>query len=349
MPLTVLNIAFPFAPVGDNAVGGAEQILSDLDGALTAAGHTSLVVACEGSQPSGKLFSFPAVDHQCVDMVQGAVERALAEYRVDLIHMHGFDFYKYTLPPEIPTLVTLHLPPCWYPQTIWSSFQDRVQFQCVSEAQRQSYLPALNDAPVVENGVALPPFRQGTHRGNFALVLGRVCPEKNAHAALEAGTLSGTSVFIGGHVFPYPEHRQYFHEEIEPLLNGSAAGIQHRFLGLLTPVRRQEILAQAKCLLHPTLAPETSSLVAMEAMAAGTPVIAYRSGALPEIVEDGVTGFLVNSVEEMAAAIRKVDAIDPEACRATAERRFSKERMVQDYFRLYRSLLGKRRANVAYA
>ena len=338
-------------------MGGAEQILSDLDRALAAAGHTSLVVGCEGSQAAGRLFSFRASDREsiddigrrrCVCQVQRAIDRALTEYRVDLIHMHGFDFHEYTLPEGVPILVTLHLPPSWYPPAIWQTFQDRVQFQCVSEAQ-QHFLPVLSAVPVIENGVVLPPPRNATAPRNFALVLGRVCPEKNAHAALEAGTLAGTRVFIGGHVFPYSEHQRYFHEHIEPLLECGAAGIRHRFLGSLGPVRKQELLAQAKCLLHPTLAPETSSLVAMEAMAAGTPVIAYRSGALPEVVEDGVTGFLVNSVEEMAEAIRNVHVISPEACRAKAEQRFSRERMVQDYFRLYRSLLTRQRAKFAYA
>lgn len=357
MPLTVLSIAFPFAPVGENGVGGAEQILSDLDRALVAEGHTSLIIACEGSQTEGKLFSFPiprgevpdnADRRQWVCQVQDTIEYALSEYRVDLIHMHGFDFHQYALPQGIPTLATLHLPLSWYPPSIWHNLQHRVQFQCVSETQRRS-LPALSHVPVIENGVALPSFCGETPKRDFALVLGRVCPEKNAHAALEAGALAGTSVFIGGHVFPYAEHQRYFNEQVEPLLNCGAAGIQHRFLGPLAANRRWELLAQARCLLHPTLAPETSSLVAMEAMAAGTPVIAYPSGALPEIVEDGITGFLVESVEEMAVAIGKAHAISPEDCRAVARRRFLKERMVQDYFRLYRSLLKEHCAKLAYA
>jgi glycosyltransferase involved in cell wall biosynthesis len=103
------------------------------------------------------------------------------------------------------------------------------------------------------------------------------------------------------------------------------------------------------CLLHPTLAPETSSLVAMEALAAGTPVIAYRSGALPEIVDDGVTGFLVNSVQEMAAAIGKVRTISDRACRRAVERRFLKERMVGQYFALYEELLRGRRMEKMHA
>jgi glycosyltransferase involved in cell wall biosynthesis len=134
-------------------------------------------------------------------------------------------------------------------------------------------------------------------------------------------------------VFPYAAHQQYFREKVQPLLG------RHEFLGPLLPERKRKLLAQAKCLLHPTVAPETSSLVAMEAMAAGTPVIAFRSGALTEIVDHGVTGFLVDSKEEMADAIRRVDQISPRICWEEANRRFSKQRMAQQYFRLYKHLI----------
>ena len=358
MPLTILSIAFPLAPVGVHAVGGAEQILTDLDQALVGAGHTSLVVACDGSQPAGKLFSIPLPKREVLDEAsqswcrkrfQAAIDIALSSYRVDLIHMHGLDFYEYKLPAEIPVLVTLHMPVTWYPPEIWKRYSSQVQFCCVSEAQRRSCPPEAHGLAVVENGVTLPPFRRSWQREDIALVMGRICPEKNAHAALEAGTLARTRVLLCGQVFPYQEHRQYFREKIAPLVQHSAAGVIHEFLGALSPHRRQELLTQAKCLLHPTVAPETSSIVAMEAMAAGTPVIAYRSGALPEIVEEGVTGFLVDSVEEMAEAIRSVHAISPEACRAAAEQRFSKKRMVQDYFDLYQVLLGGQQMEKLYA
>jgi glycosyltransferase involved in cell wall biosynthesis len=358
MPLTVLSIAFPFAPVGPGAVGGAEQILSDLDQALVAAGHTSLVAACNGSQPAGRLFSIPLPAREVLDeadrgwcrkQFQVAIDHALSSHRVDLIHMHGLDFYEYALPGDVPVLVTLHLPIAWYPAQIWKKYKGRVRFCCVSESQRRSCPPELRGAAVVENGVVLPPFCQTEQRGDFAVAMGRICPEKNFHAALEAGTLADTRVLLLGQVFPYPEHRRYFHEKIEPLLQSSEAFVKHEFLGLLSIPRRQNLLAQAKCFLHPTLAPETSSLVAMEALAAGTPVIAYRSGALPEIVEDGKTGFLVDGVEEMAQAIRNVHTISSEACRNAAEQRFSRERMVQDYFRLFESLLEKQPREKLYA
>jgi len=353
MPLTVLSIAYPFAPTGPCAVGGAEQILSELDHALVSAGHISLVVACEGSQAAGTLYSAPMPRELLNDAdrlwsrnrFQAAIDRALSSQHVDLIHMHGLNFHEYKLPSNVPVLVTLHLPIAWYLQDVWTKYGPNVQFQCVSETQRRTCPPELRNPALVTNGVAQSETIAKT--GDFAIALGRICPEKNQHAALKAGTLANTRVLLGGSVFPYPDHEQYFREKVEPLLGSESPG--HAFLGPLLPERKQRLLAQAKCLLHPTLAPETSSLVAMEALAAGTPVIAYHSGALPEIVEDGVTGFLVDSVDEMAAAIRKAHTIDPEVCRSTARRRFSRERMVRHYFDLYRQLTRTTRPEKLYA
>jgi len=350
--LTVLSVAFPFAPVGPCGVGGAERILAELDAALVAEGQRSFVVACAGSLVAGELFAAPMPERALISesdrrwhrwRFQAALDRVLSKHRVDLIHIHGMDFDQHVLPPDIPVLVTLHVPVEWYRPDVWEAFAGRFQFQCVSESLRQSCAKVLGNVPVIENGVSLPKIRLDREREEFALALGRICPEKNVHEALEAGTLAGTPVLVGGHVFPYREHGEYFHEKVEPRLNHE--GVAHRFLGPIEAERRQRLLARAKCLLQPTLAPETSSLVAMEALAVGTPVIAYPSGALREIVEDGVTGFLVNSVEEMADAIRRVHEIRPEDCRAAAEKRFSRERMVREYFDLYAALV--RREQVA--
>jgi glycosyltransferase involved in cell wall biosynthesis len=344
---TVLNIAYPFAPVGPNLVGGAEQILWDLDQALVIAGDRSLVVACEGSQPAGRLFAVPLPHREtldqadlegCREQFHTAVTEALTREAVDIIHVHSMDLYEYEFPLDIPLLITLHLPIAWYSQKGIGRYRDRAQFAYVSQSQRRAGLPIFGDAEVIENGVDIRPFEMGK-KSDYALVMGRICPEKNAHSALEAGTKADVRVIIGGQVYPYRTHQRYFEEKIEPQLQKSDRSSKHQFAGPLTPEQRQRMLAEAKCLLHPTLAPETSSLVAMEALAAGTPVIAYRSGALPEIVEDGVTGFLVNCVDEMAEAIGKVDTISPEACHAAAVRRFSKQRMVERYFDLYRKIL----------
>ena len=347
MGLTVLNVAFPFAPVGPCGVGGAERVLAELDGALVAKGHRSLVVACAGSLVAGELFAAPMPERALISesdrnwhrwRFQAAIDRALSKHKVDLIHMHGMDFDQHVLPPDIPVLVTLHVPCEWHRSEILEAHTGRVHFQAVSDFQRRTCPKVLANVPVIENGVELPPIRFDRERDEFALALGRICPEKNIHEALEAGTKAGMPVLIGGQVFPYRDHSDYFEDKVQPLLNREP--VMHRFLGVLELERRQRLLARAKCLLHPTLAPETSSLVAMEALAVGTPVIAYRSGALPEIIEDGVTGFLVDNVDQMAQAIGRVHQIRPEDCRAAAEKRFSRDRMTREYLDLYAAMAG---------
>jgi glycosyltransferase involved in cell wall biosynthesis len=321
-----------------------------LDSALVVEGQRSLVVACAGSLIAGELFSAPMPERALISesdrrwhrwRFQAAIDRALSKHRVDLIHMHGVDFDQHVLPPDIPVLVTLHVPIGWYRPEAWASFADRVQFQCVSAAQRRTGPELLKTVPVIENGVPLPKIRLDREREDFALALGRISPEKNVHEALEAGTRAGVRVLVGGHVFPHRGHGEYFSEQVQPLFN--RRDVAHRFLGPIEAERRQRLLARAKCLLQPSRAPETTSLTAMEALSVGTPVIAYRSGALAEIIEDGVTGFFVDSVEEMADAIQRVDQIRPEDCRAAAERRFSRDRMVHDYFNLYAAMVRRER------
>lgn len=341
MRLTVLSIAYPFAAVEPDSVGGAEQILSLLDHALVSAEHRSIVVARQGSQIKGDLFETAVpdgiIDEHAKTWVykrhQENIDRALRTHKVDLIHLHGIDFHQYRLPSDVPALATLHLPPSWYPNEIWNRQTNFVQLQCVSRSQRKDCPPEAGNLPVVENGI--PHYPESSHsKRRFVLSLGRICPEKNLHVALDAGKLAGVPVVLGGQVFPYPEHLQYFEEKIRPRLDA-----QRRFLGPLHRERKLRFLRSAKCLLLPTLAPETSSLVAMEALAAGTPVIGFPSGAIPEIIEHGVTGYLVKNAQEMAAAIPLAEKIDPEICRQTAIRRFSQQRMVDQYLSLYRDIL----------
>jgi glycosyltransferase involved in cell wall biosynthesis len=150
-------------------------------------------------------------------------------------------------------------------------------------------------------------------------------------------------VLLGGQVFPYEAHEAYWRERVAPLL---ARG-PHRFLGPLGFARKRRLLNAARCLVSASTAPETSSLVAMEAMACGTPVVALASGALADIVEEGVTGFLVRDVTQMATAMRETDRLCPEAIRRTAQRRFSAEAMLARYVALYGRLAGRDRSHAA--
>ncbi len=341
--LTVLSIAFPFAAVGPASVGGAEQILAILEAGLVAQGLRSVVVAQAGSQVAGTLLATPgasgilteAARTQVEAAHQANIDRALESFPVHLVHMHGIDFHRYRLPSHLPVLVTLHLPPSWYPESIWS-LPPHIQLQCVSESQRKACPEAVRDRlRVVANGVSLPPVTP-TRKRSFALLLSRICPEKNLHIALDAARLARVPVLLAGQVFPYPDHLRYFEEQIRPRL-----GPHSRYIGPVGGPAKQRLLASARCLLLPTLAPETSSLVAIEALAAGTPVVAFPSGAIPEILEDGRTGFLVHDAPTMAAALARVSTLDPEACRAAARERFSAARMLHEYLALYASLTNR--------
>jgi glycosyltransferase involved in cell wall biosynthesis len=138
---------------------------------------------------------------------------------------------------------------------------------------------------------------------------------------------------LAGQVFAYEAHQQYFETMIRPRLAG-----MHRFIGPVGQLRKNDLLAGARCVLVPSLVDETSSLVAMEALACGTPVVAFRRGALVEIVEDGCTGFLVDSPAQMAQAILAAGQLSSNLCRERAERNFSAARMIREYFSLYESL-----------
>jgi len=341
MPLTVLSVSYPLARVSPGTAGGAEQVLGTIDRALVRDGHRSLVLAPEGSRCCGFLIPAQIPSGVLDDAAKGEarklfkqlLERTLGRFSVDVVHMHGLDFSEYLPDGDIPVVVSLHLPLAWYARDALQSKRPNTTLVSVSNFQARTAPAQAQINCVISNGVELDEFRPAQRAGNYVLAMGRICPEKGFQFAIDAAEKAGVKFILAGTVFEYAEHRKYFDCAIAPRLKERV-----RFIGPVGGERKPDLLGGAKCLLIPSLVKETSSLAAMEAMAAGTPVIAWRSGALPEIVEDGRTGFLVSSVDEMADAIARVESIDREECRREAEERFDANNTVSQYLTLYREL-----------
>lgn len=366
-------------------------MLSALDRGIVRAGHHSLVIAPEGSSVAGTLLPLSprgGVLDETARRSARAEQRArlveaLANWPVDLVHMHGIDFLESLPPPGVPVLATLHLPPSWYPPEVFRLTRPATYLNCVSATQEASCPAWARLVPYIANGVALGGGEEGEAGGagvagmaelagfgravgmlgtagtlgmlgmpagtagtagtaaglpvrprEFALSLGRICPEKGFHHALDAARLADVALLLAGQVYRYPEHERYFEAEIAPRLDR-----RRRFIGPLGRQGKRRLLSSARAVLIPSVAPETSSLVAMEALGCGTPVIAFRAGALVELIEPGRTGFLVDDAREMAEALLLVGSLDRRECRAVARERFGEERMVAEYLRLYEELV----------
>ncbi len=297
--MTILSVAYPLFPVGSDSGGGAEQILSLLERAITEAGHRSIVIAADGSRVTGSLIGTPVATGEITDdrrmQAQHAhlqrINRVLAEYEVDLIHFHGLDFDRYIPDTHVPMLATLHLPLDWFAKSIFSN--PKLTLNCVSRAQA-----ANSGFPVIGNGVDTARYHPSQRKGEYLLWLGRICPEKGVHLALRAAHKLEMPLIVAGPVHPFKWHEDYFANEVEPLLDS-----KRRYIGSVAGAAKAKLLAEARCVLVTSLAAETSSLVAMEAISSGTPVAALGSGALPEVVDHGVTGVIASCADELGDAV----------------------------------------------
>jgi glycosyltransferase involved in cell wall biosynthesis len=339
--MTILSVAYPLLSVSEDSAGGSEQILHLVERELVDTGHLSVVIAAEGSSIRGHLLETPGFSGEITDEVRRSAQQshreaiaiALQRYPIDLIHFHGLDFHEYIPEVGVPMLATLHLPLSWYPEDLLERAQ--IELNLVSHSQANSHRAAAG-WPVICNGVDISRYRERNGSGEFLLVLARVCPEKGIDVALRVAHRLDLPLVVAGPVHPFETHQQYFREQVEPLLDE-----RRRYVGAVGIDSKVELLSRAKCLLIPSLVAETSSLAAMEAISSGTPVISFKSGALPEVIDYGTTGFLAASEDQMADAVGRIKEISSETCRSIAEVRFDARRMAREYLALYDRLRTK--------
>jgi len=201
-------------------------------------------------------------------------------------------------------------------------------FVSISDSDR---VAELDYAATVYHGIDLSalPFSPGG--GEDLVILGRIHPDKGTAEAIEIARRAGRRLLIAGIV----QDREYFEQRVQPQINDDSVC----YLGSVGPERRATLLGSAHALLHPISFDEPFGLSVVESMACGTPVVAYKRGSMPEVIDEGVTGFVVDGPAQAVSAVGKVAELDRATCRAVAERRFSSERMVQDYLAVYEQVL----------
>ena len=343
----ILYIAYPLLTVSQESAGGAEQMLWTLEREMARCGVRSTVAASSGSRVSGELFStgpactkpddFDRRNREHQERTLDFARQSAREGRpFDLVHDMSGSFWPRAAEIETPVLATLHLPRTFYAPQLFENIPPNVGFNCVSESQARSFSDLKQVIGVVPNGIALDRFQPGEGPRTGLLWLGRICEEKAPHLALEIAARAGEAITLAGQVYPFSYHQQYFEREVAPRLSAmpNATWIESPSYAL-----KRKLLHQARAVLITSQADETSSLVAMEAAASGTPVVALRRGALAEIIQHDVTGFLVESAEDAVLALRTIGHIALTNCVRHARQNFSSSKMAERYAALYSRLL----------
>jgi glycosyltransferase involved in cell wall biosynthesis len=343
----ILYVPYPLSTVTEESCGGAEQVLFLVEQVMHQRGYKTTVAACSGSRITGELIdtggvalTFDQLEERDLEQNWRTLEairrRDGTHHEFDLIHDHGGRFWANATKFETPLLVTLHLPRDFYPHGFFDHVPPNVYFNCVSQSQLNSFLDLPRIVGYIRNGIDIDRFPLCDTKQDYLVWLGRVCEEKGLHIAAEVAERAGLPLIIMGPGYLFPSHREYFDEQVQPYLERNP---NFSYIDSPSVAKKAAILSKARALLVPSLVEETSSLVSMEAMACGTPVIAFRRGALPEVVIDRRTGFIVETINEMTEAIEAVSAISARHCREHVVKHHQRSRMGQDYEQIYEAIL----------
>jgi glycosyltransferase involved in cell wall biosynthesis len=325
--------------------GGTERVVAYLTDALVELGHEVTLFASGDSATKATLSPVwpralrldPEVRDHFAPMFMQLETVARRAHEFDVIHSH-LDYFGYPLLRRLgtPSVTTLHgrldlheLP------ALYRLYGD-IPVVSISDSQRVP-LPEANFVATVLHGLPQNLLSLGEGRGGYFAFLGRVSPEKAPDAAIRIAARAGIPLKIAAKVDRVD--REYFKTTVEPLLGQADV----EFIGEIREDQKQEFLGNAAGLLFPIAWREPFGLVMIEAMACGTPVIAFENGSVPEVLEDAVTGFIVHSEDQAVEAVQRIGALDRARIRGEFERRFTAQRMAQNYLKLYERLVQARR------
>jgi glycosyltransferase involved in cell wall biosynthesis len=332
----------PWIPVPPDGYGGIEWVASLLVEQLVEHGHDVTLFASGGSRTKAELISvfdvaptgrmhenIPDAFH-AARAVREIVARADTDRAFDVVHDHSACIFL-ALAPLLPAPMVHTVHGAFTPEmrSLYSAVAGRTTFVCISRAQRDD-MPELPVAAVVPNAVDIDGYAFRKEKEDFLFALGRVCRAKGQDTAIAVAKRTGMPLVIAGKVDP-GQDTEYFEQAVLPHVDGEHV----RFEGEVSDERKRELCARARAMLFPVRWPEPFGLVMIEAMSCGTPVIATPYGAVPEVVTDGVTGFVVGDEDAMVHAVHRIDEIDPAVCRADVEARFSPSAMADAYIRVY--------------
>jgi glycosyltransferase involved in cell wall biosynthesis len=340
--MRIAQVAPLYESVPPKLYGGTERVVSYITEELVRLGHEVTLFASGDSATSARLIPCcPAalrMNKECVDPLAHHIlmlDRVFRESgKFDIVHFHC-DYLHFPLSRrlKVPNITTLHgrldLPDL---VPLYREFME-MRVVSISNSQRTP-LPWLNWQGTVYHGLPDGAFRFHPHAGKYLAFLGRICPEKGVDTAIEIARKSGIELRIAAKVDRVDE--RYFEQVIRPMLDHPLV----RYVGEICEGEKDEFLGNALALLAPVNWPEPFGISMIEAMACGTPVVAFARGSVPEVVDDSESGFVVRDADEAAAAIRKIRRLSRKNCRRIFERRFAASRMAKDYVRIYQRLLG---------
>lgn len=323
--------------------GGTERVVSHLTEELVRQGHEVTLFASGDSVTQAQLVPCSErslrLNKQVVDPLAHhfvLLEEVFARVNdFDILHFH-IDYLHYPISvrqKDLRHITTLHglldMPDL---KPLYKTFS-KVPVVSISNAQRRP-LPGINWQGTVYHGLPANIYKPSETHGDYLVFLGRVSPEKRLDRAIEIAKRTGRVLKVAAKVDNLD--RKYFDKNIKPVLDDPLV----QWIGEVNEEGKQDLLANAYALLFPIDWPEPFGLVLIEAMACGTPAIAYRCGSVPELVEEGVTGFIVDDLSTAVEAVDKVQNLDRMICRRRFEERFSAERMARDYLDIYERILG---------